>query len=83
MTFFQFTAMIERISLIRYDRDPMLMTSFDKIQALFKLMCIDDPIKLKEKMKKEQVTNMTTSLHDKYAKLQLGQQSQNNNVSIL
>ena len=49
-----------------YSNNKELITSFDKVDAMYKKMGIDDPNIYKPKIKEEEVSGFSANLHEKY-----------------
>ena len=52
MYFTDFLASLEKISLLYYYNNELLITSFDKMEALYNYLNVDDILILQEKLKK-------------------------------
>lgn len=64
--FNEFLILLEKIAIMYYYNDNSLITSFDKVEALYKFMGIDDSNIYKHKIKDEDVSGYSASLHEKY-----------------
>lgn len=62
----EFLILLEKIAIMYYYNDNSLITSFDKVEALYKLMGIDDSNLYKHKIKDEDVSGYSALLHEKY-----------------